>query len=228
MQFAADGTLFVSTGDGGGEGAAAFRASVEDPQDPSSLHGKLLRVRPNVGADGYEVPADNPFADGGGAPEVWALGFRNPWRIDLDEQTGDLWVADVGFGHREEIDRLAAPDRGRGDNFGWGILEGTRFVNQGPAPPGAVDPLYEYDHADGACAVVGGTVYRGRWFPQLRGQVVFADLGVGRLQAVDGDGEVTDLGIEVPTHSPVSIDPGPEGELYVSDVNDALYRLDPA
>jgi len=110
LQFGPDGNLWISTGDGG---------SGYDPpgnaQNPEVLNGKLLRITPTPGG-GYTIPPGNPYSGGGGQPEIWALGLRNPWRFSFDRVTGDLLIGDVGQDTVEEVDRAAAPDLGCGDN----------------------------------------------------------------------------------------------------------------
>ena len=114
IAFGPDGHLYIGLGDGGSGGDPGNRA-----QDPDELLGKILRI--DVGERPYGIPPDNPFADGGGRPEIYALGLRNPWRFSFDRATGRLLAGDVGQGHREEIDLIR-----RGGNYGWRRLEGTR------------------------------------------------------------------------------------------------------
>jgi glucose/arabinose dehydrogenase len=154
----ADGFLYWAMGDGGGAG---------DPhgsgQNPKDLLGDIARIDPaHAGTNGrpYAIPPDNPFADGvNGAPEVWQYGLRNPWRFSFDRSTHDLWIADVGQGAIEEVDFVPAGIRG-GLNFGWSDVEGTHPFRTAQAPPGAVGPIYEYDHSGGRCSITGGYVYR--------------------------------------------------------------------
>ena len=85
----------------------------------------------------YQVPADNPFVgQAGAAPEVYALGLRNPFRFSFDRQTGDLLIGDVGGGLREEIDWIGSA-AARGANFGWACREGTVGGPSGRGLPGA-------------------------------------------------------------------------------------------
>ncbi|MGQ0661467.1 PQQ-dependent sugar dehydrogenase [Sphingosinicella sp.] len=173
--FGPDGFLYVATGDGGGGG---------DPngngQNRNTLLGKLLRIDvasdafPADPARDYAIPAGNPFAGGGGAPEVWAYGLRNPFRNSFDSATGQLWIGDVGQGAREEIDLMRATDGGA--NFGWNVVEGTANFT-GPPQAGFTAPVAEYSHGSGpreGNSVTGGYVYRGP-VEGLRGQYFFAD-----------------------------------------------------
>ena len=179
-----DGMLWVGMGDGGAAGDPEDRA-----QDPQELLGKLLRIDTagRAGDRPYRIPADNPFSDGGGAPEVWALGMRNPWRFSFDPATDDLWIGDVGQGSREEIDRVDGPGR-PGENYGWDTFEGTTVFTEGrEEPTRLVQPVAEYDHSDGSCSVTGGVVVRDPAVPALAGRYLFSDFCTGFLRALDAD-----------------------------------------
>ena len=219
--FGPDDRLWFGLGDGGGSGDPEGNG-----QDTSTLLGSLLRIDP-LREEPYAVPDDNPFVDGGGRPEIWAYGLRNPWRFSFDRETQDLWIADVGQDEVEEIDVLRAADGWRpGANLGWNRLEGTQPF-EGDPPAGAVPPVFEYGR-DGGCSVTGGFVYRGSRIPDLVGAYVFADYCAGELRAirVDAAGAVTDealLGVQ--TDSPMSFGEDAAGELYVLS-GDGLLRLD--
>ncbi len=176
--------LYIGLGDGGSANDPGNRA-----QDLGQLLGKILRIDPRPAPDGtpYTIPPDNPFVGTAGARgEIWSWGLRNPWRFSFDPANGDLWIGDVGQGAREEVDHASAPNAGKGLNFGWARLEGTRPVS-GVAPPDAVPPVHEYDNPAQGCAVTGGHVYRGTAVPALVGRYVFADFCAGRLQAITPD-----------------------------------------
>jgi glucose/arabinose dehydrogenase len=175
--------LYIATGDGG---------SAYDPsgngQNRGVLLGKLLRV--DVNADdfadpdvNYGVPDDNPFVGVAGTRgEIFAYGLRNPWRNGFDRLTGDLWVADVGQGEREEVNFIAAASPG-GQNFGWRLREGdipTPGVG-GDRPADNVDPIFVYDHVVGR-SITGGHVVRDAGSP-LDGHYVFADYVFGTVWA---------------------------------------------
>jgi glucose/arabinose dehydrogenase len=191
--------LYIPTGDGGGRNdhdsdgdEDGHTPGIGNAQDPTeNLLGKILRI--DVDGDdfpadvnrNYRIPPDNPFKAGVGAPgddggddEIWALGFRNPFRDSFDRLTGDLWLGDVGQSSREEIDRLPANSTGA-ENFGWRLREG--FIETpdvgGDKPPGNVDPVFDYDRSndqDGGVLVTGGYVYRGP-DPSLQGKYFFLD-----------------------------------------------------
>lgn len=175
-----DQMVYLALGDGGG-GKDPERTG----QNLSTLLGKILRIDPT--ADGYDVPADNPFV---GVPdargEIWSLGVRNPWRIDFDLD-GNLWVADVGQYKREEVSRASASGDfpgGRGTNFGWSAWEGSRRFNYDQDAPDALAPVHEYSHGDDGCAVSGGTVATSANLPARAGWYLYGDFCTGRLSAV--------------------------------------------
>ncbi|HEY7522238.1 MAG TPA: PQQ-dependent sugar dehydrogenase [Candidatus Limnocylindrales bacterium] len=179
LAFGSDGMLLIATGDGGSGG---------DPQDngqrTDTLLGKILRIDVDAteGDRGFGIPADNPFAAGGGEPEIWLTGLRNPWRMSVDRATGDLWIGDVGQGSWEEIDvqRAGAPG---GTNFGWSRMEGFHCRAQ-ECGGGFAQPVAEYGH-DVGCTVIGGFVYRGAVQAGLEGAYLFGDYCSGQLWVID-------------------------------------------
>ncbi len=184
LGFGPDGFLYLGTGDGGGRGDADEGHSPQgNAQDPAKLNGKILRIDVD-GDDPYGIPADNPLASDDGRPEIYALGFRNPWRLSW-EPSGErrLLVSDVGYGRYEEVDAVVS-----GGNYGWRIREGAhcldieRPLEDVTGCPTAddsdrplIDPVIEYTHREVGIAVVGGYVYRGTEIPALAGRYVFAD-----------------------------------------------------
>ena len=230
LAFGPDGYLYIGTGDGGSGGDPERRAS--NPTDPL---GKLLRIDPRLdpatGAP-YTVPADNPFADGtAGAPEVWAIGLRNPWRFGFDAPTGDLWVADVGQNAIEEVNRVGPADgrpAGYAADFGWSAFEGTeRFNEDVPEPAAHALPVFTYTHSEsGGCSVSGGLVYRGTAVPGLAGWYLYSDYCAGVLWALDvssGRNIVLAEGLGQVT----AVRAGPDGEGYVLSHNGQVVRLVP-
>lgn len=218
LEFGPDGALWIGTGDGGGSGDPDDRA-----QDPADLLGKMLRIVPD--AAGLPAPADNP--DGGGAPEVWAVGLRNPWRYSFDPETGMLWVADVGQNAVEEvsvIDPASAP-ADRYPNFGWPAFEGDREFGGGDIAD-HVAPALTYTHAEsGGCSVTGGHVYRGDAVASLVGWYVFGDYCGGWLRAVPADdpgSEPVELAADI--GGVISIERLDDGELLVF-TTDGIHRL---
>lgn len=191
LAFGPDGFLYIGTGDGGGanDAGAGHTVGTGNGQDASTLLGKILRIDVDRG-DPYDVPADNPFVgSGAGRPEIWALGFRNPWRFSFDTGGANrLFVGDVGQNRFEEVDIVQ-----RGGNYGWSIREGGRCLDGGDAcatrdPTGTPlsEPIVEYPHVDQlgrpvGISVIGGFVYRGGAVPALQGRYVFGDYSAGFL-----------------------------------------------
>ena len=214
IAFGPDGYLYLGLGDGGN--ANDVGASHIEPggnaQNLSTPLGKMLRIDPlhpsltpgsldAVSSNGqYRIPATNPFQGAGQVPEIYAYGFRNPYRFSFDTLNGQLIVADVGQGTVEEIDRVVL-----GGNFGWALKEGdflfNRTIETGTvgtvgvrspgSPAGLTDPIsgpsgtLEYDHDDGI-SITGGFVYRGSLIPELYGKYVFGDLALHTPPRADG------------------------------------------
>ncbi len=182
VSFGPDGYLYIGLGDGGSGG---------DPQgngqNLQTMLGKILRI--DIGStDGYSVPAENPFANGGGLGEIWSYGWRNPWRFSFDTVTGDFYIADVGQNNWEEVDFAPAGGPG-GLNYGWNIMEGTHpFEGQPPANTDLVPPVVEYSHNDG-CSVTGGYVYRGASMPEWQGVYFYGDYCSGNIWGLIRSGE---------------------------------------
>jgi glucose/arabinose dehydrogenase len=174
LAFGPDGFLYFGLGDGGSEGDPSGHG-----QNTQILLGKLMRIDVNATSPGlqYQIPPDNPFVAGGGLPEIWAFGFRNPWRFSFDRASGRLFLADVGQDSFEEVDIVQ-----KGGNYGWNIMEGLHCFNPptGCNMTGLMLPIAEYSHSEGD-AVIGGYVYHGSNIPTLQGMYVFGDLGTGKI-----------------------------------------------
>lgn len=213
LAFGPDGFLYVATGDGGSAGDPE-----NNGQDTGSLLGKLLRLDVDSG-DRYGIPDDNPFATGGGAREVWAFGLRNPWRFSFDSETDELWIADVGQGDFEEINRV--PGGRAGLNYGWNVMEGTEcFEGSDCDQSGKVMPISGYTH-DSGCSVTGGFVYRGSRYPALTGGYIFGDYCSGTIWGIDATAEGFTEPVEL-LQSGVFVSSfglDEEGELYLTDLN---------
>jgi glucose/arabinose dehydrogenase len=221
MAFGSDGYLYLALGDGGSGGDPMGNA-----QNTNSLLGKLLRIDVNQPA-GYSVPRDNPFTDGGGAPEVWAFGLRNPWRFSFDRLTGDLYIGDVGQGSWEEIDYLPAGHPG-GANFGWNYREGSQpyLTVSIPSDLSLIDPVSEYGRDQGF-SVIGGLVYRGEQLPELNGIYLYGDYGSGFIWGLyrDAEGSWHNRILFETSSSITSFGEDENGELYYVSQSGELYQL---
>lgn len=173
IKFGPDGYLYISLGDGGGQHDK--HGTIGNGQDMTTLLGKILRIDVNT-QKGYTVPKDNPFVGKDNVrPEIWAYGFRNPYRISFDKKTGGLFAGEVGQDLWEEVDIIK-----KGANYGWRIVEGTHCHNADNTTDDSCDttgitmPIAEYSHKEGI-SITGGFVYRGAQISELEGTYVFAD-----------------------------------------------------
>lgn len=234
LAFGPDGYLYIATGD-----------SVRDPsteagkyaQDTSSLLGKILRIEVDEKADSgptYLIPPDNPFVSGDGRPEIYAYGFRNPYRFSFDRSESGgtrLFVADVGQARMEEVSLVE-----RGANYGWPIREGSTCFNaRNWAQPlescqdkGMTDPIVAYAHQGDLSAIIGGAIYRGMALPELAGGYVFGDWGRGMghlfvaYPPASGNGlwDIQEIEVSMPADRPgigqlLGIGQDENGELYL-------------
>jgi uncharacterized repeat protein (TIGR03806 family) len=189
ISFGPDGYLYISYGDGGSGGDPGDRA-----QNTSNFFGAMLRIDVNSGSP-YRIPTDNPFFGNGlcntgagaaACPEIFAWGLRNPWKWSFDDQTGQLWLADVGQNAWEEVDIIEL-----GGNYGWRCREGAHNYNtSGNCPAGLIDPVIEYSHSVGN-SITGGVVYHGGSIPELTGRYVFGDYSQGKIFASVDNGDGT-------------------------------------
>jgi len=184
IEFGNDGYLYIAFGDGG-----ARNDPKANGQNRSQLLGSILRIDVDQKSENaaYKVPADNPFVGVEGVrPEIYAYGFRNPWRIAFDRKTGKLWCADVGQDLWEEVNVVS-----KGGNYGWSVREGAyTFGNRTPEADSAnaIDPVWAYDHSVGK-SITGGRVYRSDRLKELEGKYLYADYvsgGVWALTLEDG------------------------------------------
>lgn len=224
-----DDYLYVELGDGGSTCDPDQRA-----QNLNDLHGKILRLDVDSGSP-YGIPPDNPFVGVPGADEIWAYGFRNPWRNAFDQVTGDLYIADVGHLNREEIDFEPASSTG-GKNYGWDCMEGSAcssvsgctVVGCTCGAAGLTLPFHEYDHSGGKCSITGGEVYRGCAIPDLTSTYFFGDYCSAQIWSLRYDGAtVTDFqertaelapGGGLSISSLVSFGRDAFGEVYIMDL----------
>lgn len=208
--FGNDGKLYLALGDGGGSGDSEGNA-----QRLTTVLGKVLRLN-----DDGSIPADNPFVGQGGGvrEEIFAYGFRNPFRMSVDIQTGTIWLGDVGENRVEEINQVVA-----GGNYGWNLFEGAlEFDNPTNVPLESTTlPIFSYTHDEGQ-SVTGGLVYRGDEIPELVGRYVFGDFVSGRIWAITLDGTQSQELFQL--ESPVGFGTTAEGELRVCSLDGQIYR----
>jgi uncharacterized repeat protein (TIGR03806 family) len=227
LDFGVDGYLYISTGDGAGPAPPDTKMT---GQDCSDLLSSILRIDVDhaEAGKGYAIPADNPFVNVPGVrPEIWAFGFRNPWKMSIDRSTGDLWVGDVGW----ELWELVYKVR-RGGNYGWSVMEGPQPVHvEGQRGPTAIlPPLKAHPHSE-AASITGGYVYRGTRLPELKGAYIYGDYQTGIIWGLRCQGEKLTWQKELartPLHL-VAFGETADGELYLVDHDRThqIYRLAP-
>ena len=222
LEFGPDGFLYISFGDSGPQ---------EDPngnaQNRALLLGKIVRidVDRHEGEKVYSIPKDNPFVnDPGTMPEIWALGFRAPWRLSFDRSTGDLWVGDVGQDRYEEVSIVR-----RGENHGWNAYEGfeafsNRFRRKSES---YTPPIFAYGRRYGP-SVTGGFVYRADPHSSFYGKYIFGDYESRRIFALTQQDrtlkEIRQIGIA--PQRIVSFGQDAEGEIYIVGYEGILYKID--
>lgn len=234
IAFGPDGFLYIGIGDGG-SGGDPFGA-IGNGQRLTTLLGKMLRINiaNSTMATPYAIPPTNPYAanarcTGGtgtaNCPEIFAYGFRNPWRWSFDRESGQLWLADVGQGALEEVDLVTL-----GGNYGWRCFEGTstHSTNCGPNAASSIPPVAQYGRTLGF-STTGGYVYRGSAIPALVGRYVFADFGTGNIWNISR-GTVPTLTVTqamaLDTNLNVaSFAEDQAGELYVVHLGGTLHRI---
>lgn len=223
LAFGPDGYLYLGLGDGGSAGDRHGHG-----QNLSTLLGSLLRldVRASSIGEKYRIPSDNPFVGRSDARgEIWAYGFRNPWRFSFDRSTGLLWAGDVGQNSFEEVDSVK-----RGGNYGWNVMEGFHCfptTRSGCDTSGLELPVTEYTHADG-CSVTGGPVYRGSRLPSLYGAYVYADFCSGKIWGLRYQGGRVIEHLEL-VDTPLAISSFGEdaqGEMYILSFDGRIYLMD--
>ena len=209
-----DGYLYIGTGDGGSGGDPR-----KNGQKKSTLLGKILRIDVGV-SRGYRIPKDNPFRNQKKVrPEIFAYGFRNPWRFSFD-RSGRLLVGDVGQNKYEEIHIVR-----KGRNYGWNIMEGAHCYRAKKCKRRGLEiPEIEYSHREGQC-VIGGHVYYGKAIPELRGRYIFGDTITGKIwysNLRDRNHKVLLLDTK---HYISSFGLDAKGETYVIDLLGGIYLL---
>ncbi len=223
LAFGKDGMLYISSGDGTSDSDTDLAG-----QDLSRLLAKVLRIdvdHPEPG-QAYSVPKDNPFIGQPGVrPETWAYGFRNPWRLHADRQTGDLWVGNNGQDLWEQIYLVQ-----RGANYGWSVVEGSHpfYPGRKAGPQPFSKPIAEHPHSE-ARSMTGGVVYRGKQLPELQGAYIYGDWSTGKVWGIrHQQGKVTwhqELTSSTLQITGFGLDS--QGELLIADHGgNALFRLE--
>jgi glucose/arabinose dehydrogenase len=227
LAFGPDGYLYCAIGDGG-DGNDPYN----NGQNLGTLLGKIIRIDVNKKDTGmkYSIPKDNPFVGQKAAPEIFAYGLRNVWRMAFDKTTGNLWAADVGQNLWEEINIVK-----KGGNYGWAIREGAHpFGNyESKSAQTLIDPIYEYDHRVGK-SITGGFVYRGKKIPELQGHYLYADYISGKVYALNYDNKTSKVlgnySIPSPMFPIITFGEDEEGEAYFAVVTGngkGIYKLLP-
>jgi hypothetical protein len=229
LQFGPDGDLYISTGDGGGEGD-----TFDNARHLNVLLGKLLRINPHrSGTSPYTVPPSNPYVGRLGRDEIYSYGFRNAWRFSFDTANGDLAIADVGEGKWEEIDYVTR-SRAHGSYFGWPTYEGLacfqscnrKDPNPNPRPP--IFPIRVLSHSNGYCAIIGGYVVHNPNLSLLNNRYVYSDNCSGQIRSLvpSTSGASGDRGTGLNVSSPSSFGVGGAGQLYVASLgNGRVYQI---
>jgi glucose/arabinose dehydrogenase len=223
LQFGPDGYLYLGLGDGG---------KANDPhgagQNPTVLLGKFLRIDIDHKDEGmaYAIPKDNPFyGKDPWRPEIWSLGWRNPWGFHFDSKTGELWSGDVGQDKWEEICVVK-----KGGNYGWNVKEALHEFKPTPGAGPFIDPIVEIDHTE-AKSITGGMVYRGKKHPELDGLYFYGDFVFGHMWALRWDGTKAVETKKIFTHPAKQIaifGADQNGEVYWTSFDAKIYRFKPA
>jgi glucose/arabinose dehydrogenase len=217
MKFGPDGYLYIAVGDG---------VDYENPQslaqDINSNRGKILRIDVNA-AEPY-IPPTNPFVGVPGNDEIWAMGFRNPWKFSFNRLNGDLWIGDVGNSFAEEVNKISSPLPNTGPNFGWRCFEGNLANNYTGCGNGSdyISPFATYLHdgtLEGGCSVTGGYYYSGSQYPNFNGKYIFGDWCISGIMSLTDDGTLTVSPVIPGLTFVTTFGEDHNGELYVAAGN---------
>ena len=222
IKFGPDGYLYIGMGDGGSGGDPGNRA-----QNINENLGKMLRIDVNSTiAPYYTNPATNPYVGVAGNDEIWAIGLRNPWKFSFNRLNGDLWIADVGQGSVEEIDKVINPLTA-GLNFGWRCYEGNSTYNStGCAPASTMTfPFTQYARSGGACSVTGGYFYTGSMYPNFQNKYFFTDYCDDKIRMVNSSGVITTT-TSFSGNNFVTFGEDVNGELYIAGISSGtIYKV---
>ncbi|WP_291137009.1 PQQ-dependent sugar dehydrogenase [Flavobacterium sp. UBA7663] len=223
IKFGSDDYLYIGMGDGGSSGDPENRA-----QNITENLGKMLRIDVNSNvAPYYTIPPTNPYVGVAGNDEIWAIGLRNPWKFSFNRLNGDLWIADVGQGAIEEINKIANPLPNTGINFGWRCYEGNSTYNtSGCAPAGTMTfPFAQYARSGGACSVTGGYFYTGSTYPNFQNKYFFTDYCDDKIRMVNSAGVITTT-TSFSGNNFVTFGEDVNGELYIAGISSGtIYKI---
>jgi glucose/arabinose dehydrogenase len=224
MRFGADGYLYIGMGDGGDGGDPGNRA-----QNINEKLGKMLRIDVNastVETPNYGIPSGNPYVGVAGNDEIWAIGLRNPWKFSFNSANGDLWIADVGQGVVEEINKVSSTVAGI--NYGWNCYEANNVYTAGCAQPGTTYtfPVASYTHSGGTCSVTGGYVYNGTTYPNFLNKYFFADYCSAKIGTTPADspGTIT-WSATLAGGSFTTFGEDIAGQLYIASRGGTVYKV---
>lgn len=222
IKFGPDGYLYIGMGDGGSSGDPGNRA-----QNINENLGKMLRIDVNSTiAPYYTNPATNPYVGLAGNDEIWAIGLRNPWKFSFNRLNGDLWIADVGQGSVEEIDKVINPLTA-GLNFGWRCYEGNSTYNSTGCEPASTMtfPFTQYARSGGACSVTGGYFYTGSMYPNFQNKYFFTDYCDDKIRMVNNTGVITTT-TSFSGNNFVTFGEDVNGELYIAGISSGtIYKV---
>lgn len=225
LHFGHDGYLYVSVGDGQNPNPPD---RLETGQDISDLEGSVLRIDVDrrSGDLPYSIPADNPFVGRENARgEIWAFGFRNPWKMAFDPKTDSLWTGDVGWEMMEMVYRVE-----RGGNYGWSVMEGSQVVKKNAYRDDVsiTPPVVEHSHLE-ARSVTGGYFWQSDRLPELQDAYLYGDWMTGKIWAVKHDGEkvtwheeLADSNLQI-----ICFALDDDGEVYVVGYDGSVHQLLP-
>jgi glucose/arabinose dehydrogenase len=235
IKFGGDGYLYIAMGDGGSSGDPQGYSqnlsltNINVVSNPSRIYlGKMLRIDVNTTAPGlnYGFPSTNPYVNEAGKQEIWAIGLRNPWKFSFNRLNGDLWIADVGQGSVEEIDKVVNPLTA-GLNFGWRCYEGNSTYNiTGCAPASTMTfPFAQYARSGGACSVTGGYFYTGSMYPNFQNKYFFTDYCDDKIRMVNNAGVIT-TSTSFSNNNFATFGEDINGELYVAGISSGtIYKV---